>query len=290
MKVLILGVSGLIGHKLFQVLSTKFETYGTIRRLKKDHPSSLFFKNKNIIEDIDAYDFDRLSQEMHKINPDIILNCIGITKRKKEINIPYKAIYINSLLPHMLADWAKVRKKRVIHFSTDCVFNGKSGNYTEKSLTNSEDVYGRTKALGEINYQHTLTIRSSFIGNELFSHSEILEWFLNQKDSSVQGFTKAMYTGVSTIVLARIIEGIIIHNPNLSGLWQLAIDSPISKFELLRLAKKAFNLDTLIVPDDSVKINLNLNGSRLKKKINCVIPSWDDMMKELASESLTYKN
>jgi dTDP-4-dehydrorhamnose reductase len=99
-----------------------------------------------------------------------------------------------------------------------------------------------------------------------------------------------MYTGVSTIVLARIIEGIIIHNPNLSGLWQLAIDSPISKFELLRLAKKAFNLDTLIVPDDSVKINLNLNGSRLKKKINCVIPSWDDMMKELASESLTYKN
>ncbi len=286
MKVVVLGVSGLIGHKLFQVLSQKFETFGTIREAKEGYLHIPFFKNKNIIENVDAFNMKEMQNMLNQIDPDVVLNCIGITKRKKEIEVPYTAIYINSLFPHILADWAKKNHKRVIHFSTDCVFNGVDGGYTEQSNPNAEDMYGKTKALGEINYKHTLTIRSSFIGRELFSHTEILDWFLLQQDDSIKGFTNAMYTGVSTLVLARMVSIIIENYPKLSGLRQLAIENPISKYDLLNIAKKSFNKETEIIPDDKTSIYANLNGKKLQKEMGYNLPSWEVMMDELANDEL----
>jgi dTDP-4-dehydrorhamnose reductase len=234
-------------------------------------------------------EYQKLEAVFHSIRPDIILNCVGITKRKKKINDPLLAISINSLFPHKLAQWAKIHGIRVIHFSTDCVFDGKTGNYTEESLTTAEDVYGRTKALGEIRYNHALTIRSSFIGRELFTNTELLEWFLSQSGKTIKGFTKAMYTGVSTIFMSKVIGDIIEYHPELYGLRQLSIEQPISKYDLLCLARDAFNVNVEIIPDDTFEIRPTLNGSKLREELNLSIPTWREMMFELANEKVYNK-
>ena len=290
MRILILGVSGLIGHKIFQVLSEDFEVFGTLHKSKKDYGNLKLFSSQNIIENINIADFEILKGILYAINPDVILNCVGITKRKVETNSLVDVLSINSLFPHQLANWAKINKKRVIHFSTDCVFNGRVGNYTETSLTTAEDVYGRTKALGEINYEHTLTIRSSFIGQELFDKTELLEWFLNHNGKQIKGYTNTLYSGVSTIFMARVVKLIILNFPYLSGLYNLAPDKPITKYELLCLAKKLFNIDVEIIPTD-VPVHLpTLDGSKLRCEINLIVPHWEEMMRELALNKSFYLN
>jgi dTDP-4-dehydrorhamnose reductase len=289
MRVIVLGASGLIGHKLFEKLSERFETYGTLKNKIKDYDHPFFSCHENFIENINAHDFSSLVKKLDEINPDVILNCIGITKRKNEVNIPLEVININALLPHKLLKWAKENKKRLIHFSTDCVFNGKDGSYSENSLTNSEDAYGRTKALGEINHPNALTIRSSFVGRELFTNSELLEWFLSENKKEIEGFKHAMYTGVSTIFLAKIVGDIIEYHPNLSGLKQLSIKKSISKFDLLNIAKNSFNKKIDLIPNINFKIDASLNGNKLRNELNYGNPSWKTMMDELASDNKFYK-
>jgi dTDP-4-dehydrorhamnose reductase len=282
MRILILGASGLIGHKLLQKLSNDFDVYATLHRSKESYGLMPLFSGQNIIDEVDVSDFENVSAILHSVNPNVILNCIGITPRKDEINNLYKVIKINSLFPHQLANWAKVNNKRVIHFSTDCVFNGSTGNYTENSLTTAEDVYGRTKALGEINYSHTLTIRSSFIGQELFGKTELLDWFLNQEGKRINGFTNTLYSGVSTNFMTYVVKTIILNAPELSGLYQLAPDKPISKYELLCIAKRAFDVNIEIIPENEYVHTPTLNGSKLKDNIKINVPSWKEMMKDLA--------
>ena len=288
MKVLVLGCSGLIGHKLFDELSCQFEMFGTLRRSKEEYGNVDLFQTDNVIEKVDVNDFDLLISYLESINPQVILNCIGITKRKIGANDILEALLINSVFPHRLADWAAENGKRVIHFSTDCVFDGKVGDYSEESLTTAEDVYGRTKALGEIDYPHTLTIRSSFVGRELFSHTEILDWFLSTKDDPIRGFSKALYSGVSTIYMCRVILRLILEYPNLSGLRQLSIGNPITKFELLGYAKRAFETDGEIMPDDNFSIRPTLNGKLLAAEMGLCPPDWQSMMTELASDPFVY--
>lgn len=288
MRLLILGSSGLIGHKILQELSPNFEVFGTLHKSKNQYGNISLFSGKHIIENIDVSNFDILTGVIFAVNPDVILNCVGITKRKEEINNPLKVLTINSVFPHQLANWAKNNQKRVIHFSTDCVFNGEFGNYNETSLTTAEDVYGRTKALGEINYPHTLTIRSSFIGRELFGKTELLEWFIKQKGSQIKGFRDTLYSGVSTIFMARVVKTIIVNYPELSGIYQLAPQEPISKYDLLCLAKEAFDVNVEIIPDDGHVHLPTLDGSKLRCKINLTIPSWKEMMSELASNKELY--
>jgi dTDP-4-dehydrorhamnose reductase len=248
------------------------------------------FSGKNIIENINVTEFEILKGVLYAINPDVILNCAGITKRKVEINNMIVALSTNSVFPHQLANWAKINQKRIIHFSTDCVFNGKIGNYTETSLTTAEDVYGRTKAFGEINYSHSLTLRSSFIGQELFGKTELLEWFLAQDGKQIKGFTKTLYSGVSTIFMACVVRNIILNFPNLSGLYNLSPDEPISKYGLLCLAREAFNVNVDIIPDDKHVHCPTLDATKLKKEIKLIVPSWQEMMSELASNKGIYSN
>lgn len=290
MRIIILGVSGLIGHKLLQELSQDFEVFGTLHKLKSQYGDLNLFSGNNIIENIDVKEFEILKGILNAVNPDVILNCVGITKRKSDINNPIDVISVNSVFPHLLADWAKKNYKRVIHFSTDCVFNGKEGNYTEKSLTNAEDIYGRTKAFGEINYAHTLTIRSSFIGQELFGKTELLEWFLAQKGSTILGYKNTLYSGISTIFMSKVVREIILNYPNLSGLYNLASNKPISKYDLLCLAKNKFNVDVSILPNYDHIHTPTLNASKLNKEINLKVPSWEEMMSELAFSSTTKSN
>jgi dTDP-4-dehydrorhamnose reductase len=290
MRILILGVSGLIGHKLLQELSTDFEVFGVLHKSKNQYSNCPLFSGKNIIENINVTEFEILKGVLYAINPDVILNCAGITKRKVEINNMIVALSTNSVFPHQLANWAKINQKRIIHFSTDCVFNGKIGNYTETSLTTAEDVYGRTKAFGEINYSHSLTLRSSFIGQELFGKTELLEWFLAQDGKQIKGFTKTLYSGVSTIFMACVVRNIILNFPNLSGLYNLSPDEPISKYGLLCLAREAFNVNVDIIPDDKHVHCPTLDATKLKKEIKLIVPSWQEMMSELASNKGIYSN
>lgn len=286
MRILVLGVSGLIGHQLFKQLSRNHKTFGTLHKSKQGYGNLKLLAGYNIIENVDVNNFEFLRGIISTVNPDVILNCVGITKRKINTDNMLETLQVNALFPHKLAEWALTTKKRVIHFSTDCVFNGKTGNYTEDSLTTAEDFYGRTKALGEIKYSHTLTIRSSFIGRELFDKTELLEWFLAQDGKIINGFKKTFYSGVSTIYMSKIVNKIITEYPNLSGLYQLAPEKPISKHELLCIAKKAFNINVEILPDELQIHNPTLNSTKLRKEINLAVPPWEEMMKELAQEKI----
>lgn len=288
MRILVLGVSGLIGHNFLQELSASFEVFGTLHKSKNRYGNRSLFSGKNVIENINVSEFEIFKGVLYAVNPDVILNCIGITKRKVEINNPFEVLTINSVFPHQLANWAKSNQKRVIHFSTDCVFNGETGNYTEESITTAEDVYGRTKALGEIIYDHTLTIRSSFIGQELFGKTELLEWFLAQDGKEIKGFTKTFYSGVSTIFMARVVSNIISNFPKLSGLYHLAPDKPISKYELLCLSKEAFQVNVNIIPDNEHVHCPTLDATKLKREINLIVPSWKEMMFELGANKGRY--
>jgi dTDP-4-dehydrorhamnose reductase len=290
MRILILGVSGLIGHRLYQELSRDFEVYGTLHKSKNSYGNIPMFSGNNVIGNVDVTEFVKFTGMLSAINPDVIVNCVGITKRKTEINVPVAALTINSVFPHLLADWAGNTGKRLIHFSTDCVFDGKTGNYSETSLTTAEDIYGRTKALGEIRYNHTLTIRSSFIGQELFGKTEFLEWFLSQNGKQIKGFRNTLYSGVSTIFMARVISDILSNYSNLSGLYNLAPEKPISKYDLIKLAKEAYKIDVDIIPDDEHIHYPTLDGSKLRKEIKLIVPSWQEMMFDLSSNKDFYFN
>ena len=288
MRILILGASGLIGHRLMLTLREHFpDVFSTIHG-DRNELSHLKIFDSNTFYNTDIRDFARLESIMTSTNPDIIINCVGITKRRQEITDLYSAILVNSAFPHKLSEWAKLHEKKVIHFSTDCVFDGNEGGYTEESNTNAKDIYGKTKALGEIKYEHTLTIRSSFIGRELKFHSELLEWFISQKSKNVKGFTNALYSGVSTFFLSKTVALIIEQHADLNGLYQLATDSPISKFELLSLVKNVFQLDTTIIPDDTFVSKPTLNGSKLKNILSLRIPDWPEMLDEIAQNSVLY--
>ena len=235
MKVLILGVSGLIGHTLFQSFSDDFDLIGTVSKSRKYYGEYNLFHNKNILNEIDALNFSQIKSIIKDIKPNVVLNCIGITKRKIKSDNLNDVIYLNSLFPHLLAKYCLQKKVRVVHFSTDCVFDGKIGNYDENSETNSTDFYGKTKSLGEIKYDNSITIRSSFIGHELFDKTELFEWVLSNEGMTIKGFKNCLYSGVSTNFMTQITRKIITDFPKLNGVYQLATDYPLSKCVLISI-------------------------------------------------------
>ena len=286
MRVLILGASGLIGHQLFKQLTPRFgEVHATLHRPREAFKEFGLFESPQVVDNVDVREFEKLTGILQALDPDVVLNCAGITKRRPEIQDPLVGIEVNARFPHQLAMWAREQGKRVIHFSTDCVFDGTDGDYTEDSPTTGKDVYGQTKALGEIRYDHTLTIRSSFIGRELDHFSELLEWVRGQHGKTINGFTEAWYSGVSTIEMSRVVGDIIQDHPELNGLYQLAIPEPISKYDLLCCARDAFGLDVEIVPDASFRTRPTLDGSRLRKELDLALPTWPEMMRELAADT-----
>ncbi|MEQ1904592.1 MAG: SDR family oxidoreductase [Pirellulaceae bacterium] len=287
MRIAILGAAGLIGHKLLEKMTDRFEdVFGLVRKPRAAFPFLRNFSEDRIFDNVDVRNFEYLTGMLRVIDMDVILNCVGITKRRPEIKDWLTAIDVNSMFPHRLANWAAEHGKRVIHFSTDCVFDGELGNYNEDSVTTGRDAYGRTKALGEIRYDHSLTIRSSFIGRELAEFSELLEWFLAQRGPKIRGFRQAWYSGISTIEMARIVGDIIELHPDLNGLYQLSMSEPINKFDLLCLARDAFGRDIEIEPDDSFITYPTLDSSRLRQKMPIELPTWPEMMAALAAEKV----
>lgn len=288
MRILILGGTGMLGHKLWQRLPQRFpETYVTVSKARDAYARCGLYDDPRVIEKIDATDFDALCNVLQRIAPQAILNCIGVTKRREPANDPAPSILLNALLPHRLAAWGAAHDARIINFGTDCVFDGKRGGYTELDLTDAEDLYGRTKALGEISGRNALTVRSSFIGRELASGTELLEWLLAQDHKTIKGYRRALYSGVSTIHLATVVGDIIEKFPQLAGLYHVAANV-ISKHDLLLLARDAFGLDARIEPDDRVVIKRNLNGEKFRLATGYAPPAWQAMMAELAADPTPY--
>lgn len=292
-KVLILGITGMLGHTLFKELNKNedFEVYGTTR--SKSGLESFFTTSEleRIRGNVDADNFDTVVRAIASVQPTVIINCIGIIKQLPISNDPLTAITVNAQLPHRISLVARSANARFIHISTDCVFNGKDGNYTEESPSNAEDLYGRTKFLGEVRYPHCVTIRTSIIGHELKTNFSLVDWFMAQ-ENEVNGFTKAMYSGFPTMEIVNIISNYVIPNKELSGLYQASSD-PISKYELLKIIKDVYKKDIKINPTDTFVLDRTLNSDKFKKATGYKSPSWQELVQTMYNHVMSddsYKN
>lgn len=290
MRILILGGSGMLGHRLWIDLQKQHETWVTIRGNANEFPDIPEFPREFIRGNVDALNFDQVTRALASIQPDLVINCIGLIKQMGHLaRDPIFSISLNSMLPHRISMICRVAKIRMIHISTDCVFSGKKGNYSEEDQSDAEDIYGRTKYLGEVAYPHCVTLRTSIIGRELKNKLGLVEWFLAQK-GTINGYKNAIFSGFTTDEISRIIQNHVIPNPKLSGVYQVSSD-PISKYDLLELTKKAFKRkDIDILPEEKFFCDRSLNSRRFREFTGYNPPSWKEMIDELAATSSLYKN
>jgi len=285
MKILILGITGLIGSTFFRVLSQSntLDVYGTVR----NNEQRKYFNptlSKNVIESSDISLNENIKDLLHDLNPDVVINCIGITKHKNLSSDPLASISLNSLLPHRIVKASEAINARTIQMSTDCVFSGNQGNYVEDDSTDAKDIYGKTKALGEIFYPNAITIRTSTIGHELCYQDGLLEWFLSQQ-GQCKGFSKAIFSGLPTVEIARILCDVILPNKELEGLFHIA-SNPINKYELLQLIAKVYAKEINIIKDEEFKIDRSLNSALFISKTHYSAPSWEEMIVSMYEDKL----
>jgi len=281
----------MLGHKMFQHLRVRFPgTVCTMRECQSSVPLNRvdLLQGADVYSGIDVTDFGSLATLLRSIGPRFIVNCVGIVKQRPEAHDPIASITINSLLPHRVAVLAAEWGGRLIHFSSDCVFSGRRGDYTEEDLPDAEDLYGRTKALGEVVTANALTLRTSIIGREIAEHRSLLEWFLSQNHTTIRGYRRVIYSGVTTNHLAETVAWIIRNYPELNGLYHLASD-PISKFELLCLLREAHQLDVGIEPDDEEVSDRSMRCERLRAATGYECPPWPVLARDLAEDSTPYE-
>jgi dTDP-4-dehydrorhamnose reductase len=278
MKVLLYGVTGMLGRTLFSVLSQdpSFDVFGTARCLEA----------QKIISNTHAEDEHSLKKAYHQVRPDVVINCIGLVKQLSDSRDPLKAISINALLPHRLSLLCQQNNARLLHISTDCVFSGKKGNYSENDLPDATDLYGRSKLLGEINEPHALTIRTSIIGHETSSKKGLVEWFLSQT-GSVKGFKKALFSGLTTVELSKIIKEILIKHQNLHGLYHVAAHS-ITKYDLLKLIAQSYDKIIDIIEDETFIIDRSLNAMCFNTVSGYVPPQWPQLIEDMKNNEKNY--
>jgi dTDP-4-dehydrorhamnose reductase len=285
-RVLVLGGTGMLGHTLFSALSVdpRLDVYATVRSAKELSGWLPIGKMKKIYPNIDSYHIDSLVKVLADVKPDIVVNCIGIIKQVPEAQDPIATITANALLPHRLAQLCSASGARLIHVSSDCVFNGEKGNYTEHDFSNATDLYGRTKFLGEVNYSHCVTLRTSIIGHELKGNYGLVEWFLGQNEN-VQGFRKTVYSGFPTVEFSRIIRDYVIPNQEMTGLYHVS-SAPISKYELLKLISAQYGKKIQIEPDNSVRIDRSLNSSKFRSQTGYNPPTWTELIRDMYNNYL----
>lgn len=238
MKILVIGATGMLGHAMLKELSNDkgLDVFGTIRGETILLPG--FTDDGKIIYGIDVLQHDSLVEVFDKVKPSIVINCAGLIKQNVHSKDSLKIIPINSILPHKLAQLCNIFSSRLIHISTDCVFSGDKGYYCESDQPDARDLYGQSKLLGEVNYPNTVTLRTSIIGHELKSRHGLLSWFLAQ-GGTCRGYTKAIFSGLPTVILADIVGKIVIQHPNLTGIYHVGAE-PISKYKLLTIMASVY--------------------------------------------------
>jgi len=270
----------MLGHVVFHVLSEekKWKVFGVNRSVNSKNlfPGKLA---RRLISGIDLTNRDSLCKTFEKVKPDLVINCVSLSKTLRNLNSPVDFIQTYALLPHQISLCCKNFGARLISISTDGVFSGKKGKYTESDLPDANDLYGVTKLLGEVNNQHSVIIRTSIIGPELFDGNGLLSWFLSQ-DKICNGYRKVMFSGLPTILLAQIIRDYIIPNPHIFGLYHVAAES-ISKFDLLQLIAKIYGKSISIIPIDNPIFDRSLDSKKFQLATNYVIPSWPKLIKTM---------
>lgn len=281
----------MLGHVLLRYLHehSEYDVYASARSLaglQKHFPQKLLHRFRT--DPVDANYFDSVIRALASIQPDIVINCIGIIKQVPSSKDPLTAITVNAQLPHRISLICRTSGARLIHISTDCVFSGDKGMYKESDESDAIDLYGRTKYLGELTYSHCLTLRTSIIGHELKGRYGLVEWFLAQNEK-IHGFRKAIYSGFPTVELARIICDYILPNPDLSGLYHVSSE-PISKFDLLGLVDQQYNKMIEIEPDDSFVIDRSLDSSPFRKNTGYQPPSWGELIEMMHRDFIVNRN
>jgi dTDP-4-dehydrorhamnose reductase len=273
-----------------RTLPHDFEVFATCKGPLEAHPRLLEFLPKSAIHDrCDAGQTDRLQQVLDACRPDVVLNAVGIIKQKKEAKDASPSIRINSLFPHDLAEIASQHRAKAIYMSTDCVFSGRRGMYTEDDNPDPVDLYGRSKLLGEVHEAPHLTLRTSIIGRELSNSTGLIEWFLSQRGKEIQGYAKAIYSGFTTYAFLRVLTQLLKKRFDLTGVHHLA-SKPINKYELLGKLNRAMDLGVTIRRNDTFQCDRSLDGSRLVAETGIEIPSWDEMIAQLVEDSKSYES
>ena len=276
-RVLVLGASGMLGNAVLRFFDES-EGYtvvgsarsaGVLRHLPKE------FHGK-VVCGVDVENMDSLTGLFAQTRPDVVINCIGLIKQLAEADDPLAAIPINALLPHRLARLCDVAGARFIHMSTDCVFSGAKGMYREEDAADANDLYGRSKYLGEVDYPHAVTLRTSIIGHELNSAHGLVGWFLAQQ-GEVKGFTRAIFSGLPTAELARVMRDFVVPNPALRGTYHVSAE-PINKYKLLQLVAKAYDKAITVKPEDKLVIDRSLDSERFRAVTGYAPPAWADLV------------
>lgn len=287
MKILILGASGMIGLAVNnQLIKNKgFKVIGTTTNSK----AKKIIENQNNLNELILFDFlkdKNIESLLKSVKPNIIINCIGVIKQSTLITNKINTILLNSILPNKLSMLALQNNIKFIQISTDCVFSGKVGLYTESDNPDPTDTYGRTKLIGETINDNCLTLRTSLVGHELLTKNGLLEWFLSQKHECT-GFKNALFSGFTTIAFAKIIETILTNKQELKGLYHVS-SNIISKYDFLKKINQVYNRGIKINEDQSFKINRSLKSSALQEKIKYKVETWDYMIKEMFRQRFLY--
>ena len=287
MRVLILGASGMLGHKLWQVCRERFETWATVRGASGKYVAYNLFDPERLLDGVDASDFSTVVRAFDRVQPHVVVNATGIVKQSPSAKDPIASIEINALFPHRLARLCRAAGAKLVHISTDCVFSGRKGMYKENDTPDAVDLYGRSKLLGEVQDPNCLTLRTSLIGREVATAHGLVEWFLSNSGGSVRGYTNAIFSGLPTLVLSEVIAQIVDRHAHLSGLYHVSSD-PISKYQLLCLVRDAFHVPILIEPFPEPSIDRSLDSSQFRTMTGYVPTPWPDMVMAMAADGTPY--
>jgi dTDP-4-dehydrorhamnose reductase len=280
MKIMVLGVTGMLGNAMFRVLgdAAGHNVVGTARSVTAQQ----FFPaatREQILTGVDVENHDALVKLFATIRPDVVVNCVGLVKQLAEAKDPLAALPINALLPHRLALLCQATAARLIHISTDCVFSGAKGGYSESDFPDADDLYGRSKLLGEVDYPHAITLRTSIIGHELAGQRSLVNWFLAQQ-GAVQGFTRAIFSGLPTVTLACLVRDVVLPRPALRGLYHVAAQ-PIDKYALLQLIAETYGKTITIKPSDALVMDRSLNATRFHQATGYTPAAWPQLIQQM---------
>lgn len=289
MKILVLGGTGLIGNRLTRQLRQNADVYASTRSSLAEMPVlQNILEPKKWIFGLDANDFQRLESEIMQLEPDVIVNCLGVVKHQSSFKDAERTILLNSVLPWRLSGLAEKYEFKLIHLSTDCVFSGETGNYNETSTPDAVDLYGRSKVLGELNNARDLTLRTSFVGREIKSFTNLFEWVRRSKNGKIVGYRRAIYSGLTTQAISEVIERLIFDFSSLNGLWHVSSE-PISKLDLICMLNTSFNLNLVIEPSDEIVCDRSLDSTAFVSKTGLITPNWMKMVERYLLDQYWYE-
>ena len=279
-KILVIGANGMLGYAVFRYFSCQhgFDVLGTVRSNASQRQLALLGFTNTVAQCRAGVD-SSFKNVFENFKPDFVINCVGLVKQLPASEKAVQAVDVNALFPHRLAELSTACGARLIHFSTDCVFSGSKGMYVESDTPDAIDIYGRSKLLGEVYDAPHLTLRTSIIGHELNSNVSLIDWFLS-RHGTLNGYSRAIFSGLPTICVAKFIHQFVLNNKDLHGLYHLAAE-PISKYDLLSVVRDVYGKRIEIIPDDSLVIDRSLDSARLRQATGFIPRPWPDLVEAM---------